>query len=317
MNKEVGRVRIAVVGLGGVGGYYGGKLARHCLNREDREVIFIARGDHLKAIQKNGLQQITVEGTFTAIPHLATDDPTGVGVFDLVLFCVKAYDLEESAKMLKNNISEQTVAVTLLNGVDHAERLKELLPKARVLNGCVYIGAYRVSPGVVRQVGGSCKLFFGPEDGRCKEARWVEAVLREAGIQAEYREDIKTVVWEKYLFISPVANATTYLGKTFGELLRSEESMKLLDGLLDELERVARDQGVRLPQEIHRMSLERISSFPPETKSSMQLDFERGAKTELDALTGYVVRYARDHGMAVPTYGEVYEWLLRRGETRE
>jgi 2-dehydropantoate 2-reductase len=142
-------------------------------------------------------------------------------------------------------------------------------------------------------------------------------VLREAGIQAEYREDIKTVVWEKYLFISPVANATTYLGKTFGELLRSEESMKLLDGLLDELERVARDQGVRLPQEIHRMSLERISSFPPETKSSMQLDFERGAKTELEALTGYVVRYARDHGMAVPTYGEVYEWLLRRGETRE
>jgi len=214
--------------------------------------------------------------------------------------------------MLKDNIDEQTVVISLLNGVDNAERLKAVLPKARVLNGCVYIGAHLVAPGVARQVGGPCKLFFGSEEGKHDSYRMIERVLKDAGIRAEYREDIKTVVWEKYLFISPVASATTYLGRTFGELMNDGEARDLLEGLLSEVELVARVQDVKLPGDIRKISLGKIASFPPGTKSSMQLDFERGGKTEVDTLTGYVVKFARSRGIAVPLHERVYEDLLKR-----
>jgi len=305
-------MKIAIVGIGGVGGYFGGKLARRYAGQRDFEVIFIARGEHLREIRGKGLQQITEEGTFTAIPDKATDDPTGCGLFDLVLFCVKTYDLEESANLLKRNIDERTVVISLLNGVDNGERLKAVLPRADVLNGCVYIGAQIVRPGVVRQAGGACKLFFGPENGGSRDYRLIEHLLKDAGIKAEYREDIKAIVWEKYLFVSPLASATTYLGKTFGEFRENGESRKLLEGLLTEVEHVARGQGVRLSENIHESSLEKIALFPYDAKSSMQMDFEKGKKTELETFTGYIVRSARSHDIAAPLHEEVYNALVKR-----
>lgn len=306
-------MRIGVMGIGGVGGYFGGKLARYYAHRSDVEVVFIARGNHLRAIQEKGLRLITAEeGTFTTMPHKATDSPFECGIFDLVLFCVKTYDLEESARLLEQNVDEKTAVITLLNGVDNAKRLKMVLPQARVLNGSVYIGAHILSPGVVQQVGGSCKLFFGSEDEKCDDCQTIERVLRDAGIKAEYREDIERVVWEKYLFISPLASATTYLGKNFGELMEDEEGRKLLDELLSEVELLARVQGVMLPENIHKISIEKISSFPSHTKSSMQIDFERGKKAELETLTGYVVKSARNHGIPAPLHEQVYHDLLKR-----
>jgi 2-dehydropantoate 2-reductase len=305
-------MNIAVVGIGGVGGYYGGKLARRYAGQNDFQVTFFARGEHLEEIRRNGLQQITEEGTFIAKPNQAKDDPSGCGVFDLVLFCVKTYDLEESASMLKKNIDERTFVMSLLNGVDNAERLKAVLPKADVLNGCVYIGAQIVRPGVVRQAGGSCKLFFGPENGGQGDDRMIERLLGDAGIKAEYCDDIKAIVWEKYLFVSPLASATTYLKKTFGEFMEGGENRNLLEGLLREVELVARAQGVNLPENIHKSSLEKISLFPYDTKSSMQMDFEKGKKTEVDTFTGYIVRFAKSHRIPTPLHEVVYNSLLKR-----
>lgn len=305
-------MNIAVVGIGGVGGYYGGKLARRYAGQRDFQVTFIARGEHLREIRERGLQQITEEGTFTAVPDRATDDAARCGVFDLILFCVKTYDLEESARLLNENIDERTLAISLLNGVDNAERLRVVLPQADVLNGCVYIGAQMVHPGVVRQAGGSCKLFFGPENGGNHDYRMIERLLRDAGIKAEYREDIKTVVWEKYLFVSPLASATTYLNMTMGEFVEHGESRRLLEGLLDEVELIARAQHVSLPEDIHKISLEKISLFPYEAKSSMQMDFEKGNRTEVETFTGYIVRFAKNHGISTPFHEEVYNYLLKR-----
>ena len=305
-------MRIAVMGVGGVGGYFGGKLARYYANRNDVEVVFIARGAHLKAIQEKGLQQITVEGTFIAKPHVATDRPAGSGIFDLILFCVKAYDLEESARMLKDSVDARTVVISLLNGVDNGERLKAALPTAQVLNGCVYISAYLDRPGVVRQIGGPCKLFFGPENGTRDTCVTIEGLLREAHIQAEYRNDIKTVVWEKFLFLSPLASITSHLDKTFGQIMEDKGSQRLLRGLLDEVGSVARAEGVDVPENIWETSLEKMASFPPDTKTSMHLDFEKGRKTEVETLTGYVVRAARRHGIATPLHDQVYASLTKR-----
>ncbi|MFH1489136.1 MAG: 2-dehydropantoate 2-reductase N-terminal domain-containing protein, partial [Pseudomonadota bacterium] len=119
-------MRIAVVGIGGVGGYFGGLLARYYGGREETGVVFIARGEHLRKIQEKGLELITRKVTFSAVPERATDRPKGCGIFDLVLFCVKSYDLDEAAHMIRGNVTKETVLISLLNGVDNAERLGAL-----------------------------------------------------------------------------------------------------------------------------------------------------------------------------------------------
>jgi len=301
-------MQIAVIGIGAVGGYYGGKLAQRYAAGSDPRIVFVARGENLRAIRAHGLRQITEDGSFTSRPHVATDDPSGLGIFDLILFCVKSYDLESSARALKANVDERTTVISLLNGVDNAERLKTILPEARICNGCVYIGARLAAPGVVHQAGGSCKLLFGPENGD------VEALLRSADIKAEHREDIEAVVWEKYLFVSPFASATAYFDKTFGELMDGDESRTVLIGLYDELERVAQAQGVRLPPDIRELSLGKAASFPHGAKSSMHMDFEKGGRTELETMTGAVLGMARRHGIPVPIHEQVYRALSMRAE---
>jgi 2-dehydropantoate 2-reductase len=304
-------MNIAIVGIGGVGGYFGAKLAGRYTGGTEAKVIFIARGAHLEEIRKNGLQLITQEGTNVVRPDWATDDPAGGGPFDLVFFCVKSYGLEESARLVKNHLSPGAVIISLLNGVDNAERLMSRLPEVQVLNGCVYLSTHIIRPGVVRQSGGVARLFFGPEGEEQDRYRIIEKVLREAGIEAEYRKDIAKVVWEKYLFIEPMASATTYLDKTFGQLLESSESRQLLEGLLEEVELVARERGIPLPRDIHQTTQKKIASFPADTKSSMQLDFEKGKQTEIETFTGYIVRFGRSHGLHTPLHEMIYKALSK------
>jgi 2-dehydropantoate 2-reductase len=305
-------MNIAVVGIGGVGGYLGGKMAGRYAAGSEARITFIARGKHLEEIRKNGLQLITPEGTCAIRPDVATDDPAGGGPFDLVFFCVKSYELEESARLIKSHLSPHAVVISLLNGVDNAERLRMILPEVQVLNGCVYLSSHIVRPGVVRQNVSLARLFFGLENEDQERFLKIEKLLRGAGIEAEYRKDIEKVVWEKYLFIAPLASSTAYLDKTFGQLLANSEARQLLEGLLSEVELVAREKGIPFPPDIHQTTMEKIASFPADTKSSMQLDFERGKQTEIETFTGYIVRFGRSRGLSTPLHERVYEALARR-----
>ncbi|MBW2561433.1 MAG: 2-dehydropantoate 2-reductase, partial [Deltaproteobacteria bacterium] len=189
-------MKIAVMGIGGVGGYYGGLLARRYAGDKDVEIVFIARGAHLKAIQTHGLRvESAAKGDFTAQPDLATDDPSGCGTFDIVLLCVKGYGLTESAKLLAPAIGENTIVISLLNGVDNVAQLNSVLTKGRIWNGCVYISSLLTGPGACRQVGGSCKMFFGAEGKEDPNGKRVEGLFRKAEIDAEYRSDIKNIAW--------------------------------------------------------------------------------------------------------------------------
>ncbi len=305
-------MRIAVVGIGGVGGYYGGLLARRYFDNKDVEIAFVARGSHLAEIKASGLRVLSGEEEFTVHPDLATDDPAGYGIFDLALFCVKGYDLEESAKILAPNINENTVIISLLNGVDNAEKLQSILNDGKVLNGCVYISSHIIGPGIVKQAGGSCKLFFGGESNGQIDGAAVERTLKRANIDAAYKKDIKKIVWEKYIFISPFASATTYLGKTIRELLNDAEAKTLLEDLLDEVLSIADTQGIKFQKNIREVTIEKAYAFPHETKTSMQLDFEKGKKAELETFTGFIVKEGRKHGLAVPVHEKVYTSLKKR-----
>lgn len=306
-------MRIAITGLGGVGGYFGGKLAKKYAATREHDVIFVARGEHLTAIKNNGLKLITTEGEFRVKPTTATDKPLEIGLLDIIVFCVKSYDLEDSARMIFNNLHESTIILPLLNGVDVSDRLKSVLPKGIVLNGCVYISSNIVRPGVVRQIGGSCQLVFGPDNNAdVGRFRYIEDILREAGIKAKLVKDVAITVWTKYVFVSPLAGLTSMLGKTFGAILEDQKSREMLEGMIKETELIAREKGINLPKNIAQVSLEKTASFPYLTKSSMQLDYEKGRKTEIEIFTGYIVKAGKELGVKTPLHNKVYDELLKR-----
>ena len=305
-------MRIAIMGIGGIGGYYGGLLARRYAGGGDHRVVFIARGDHLRTIRENGLRLICDRGEYTVHPDRAVDDPSEAGPFDLVLFCVKAYDLEESAALIAPHLSGGSALVSLLNGVDNADRLRSCTAGAAVLNGCVYLSSYIRQPGVVVQAGGSCKLFFGNETDAAFDGRSIEGLLQSADIDAVYSSDIQTMVWKKYLFISPFASATTFYGKPIRALLDNGAHQAMVTALVREALQVARAKGLGFPDDIVEKSLARAMSFGPDAKTSLQLDFEKGRQAELASLTGYVVREADRRGIDAPAHRQIYADLARR-----
>jgi len=305
-------MKIAVVGLGGMGGYFGGKLALKYAGSPEHRVVFIARGEHLSAIRREGLLLKTVEGDYKVVADLATDNPVEAGVCDLVLFCVKEYDLEAAAAGLVPLLHEKTVVLPVLNGVDIAERLRSILPRGVVLSGCVYISTFIEAPGVVRQVGGTCQLIFGPDDGQAETYRPLEAFLKAAGIKAELSSEVAVPLWTKYLFVSPMAGVTSLTGLCFGDVMADEKGRAMVRGLMAEIAHLAGAKGITLPTDSVESAIARVEHFPPETKSSMQLDYEKGEKTELELFIGFAVRAGRSLGVPMPLHEELYAALTDR-----
>jgi 2-dehydropantoate 2-reductase len=211
-----------------VGGYYGGKLALKYTGRSKHDVIFYARGEHLAAIRRDGLRLITVDGEYIVRPAQATDNPAEMGPLDLAIFCTKSYGLEDAARAVAGNVGADSIVLPLLNGVDITDRLRAVLPKGEVLYGGVFISSAIQGRGVVRQVGGTGQLFFGPANrADVEKYRPIETLLKDAGIKAELSADALLPLWTKYIFIGPMAGVTSLTGKPFGEVLGSPDDRVL------------------------------------------------------------------------------------------
>lgn len=303
-------MRIAIIGIGGVGGSFGGKLALRYGSTPDHEVVFFAKGEHLKEIKEKGMTLITPAGESLVRPSLATDNPAEAGVFDLVLFAVKSYGLEVAARMVVDNIKDDTVIIPLLNGVDITERLQGVLPRGIFLYGTVYISAFIESPGVIRQVSPASRLIFGLDGGSIVRFRPIDALFQEAGITSELTPASRAALWTKFIFICPAVGVTSLLQKSFGAVMDDPEAKDLLTGLIAEVEQIARAKGIDLPGDIARASLDKVRQFPYETKTSMQLDYEKGRETEIDIFTGYIVRTGRELDIKTPLHERVYKTLM-------
>ena len=312
MNNHTGIIqRVCIYGVGGVGGYYGGKLAHRFPPGSEHDILFLCRGAHLEVIRQSGLKLITRAGELVARPALATDDPSALGSVDLAIFTVKGYDLLESARSMRTAVRSDTIVIPLGNGVDNDDILREGLQTGVILNGGVYISTHIEVPGTVEQTGGSCKLFFGPARGDIEPFRPVESMFKAAGIDVTLSSDVRRDVWGKFIFIGPTAGVTSMHGATIGQVLNDPPKKSVLAGLMREVEAVARAQGVQLSDGIVDEALGRAASFPPDTKSSMQLDVERGRKTEIETMLGYAVRKGRELGVPTPLHEQVYAALAR------
>ncbi len=309
-----GKYKIVIIGIGGVGGYYGGKLAGYYASSDEVEVIFISRGENEKAIRENGLTIITTQSQDTIFPSIITDDPSQIGKADLVICCVKNYDLDSSMASLKYCISDKTIIIPLLNGVEASENIRKLYPQAKVWEACVYIVARLMSPGVI-EVGGSInQLYFGSETASDEDLNRIYDLLNTAGINVFLSTNIIKTIWEKFLFISPFATLTSWLDLPIGEVLENEEHKALLNKLIDEIVLVVKAIGIEFPINIKETILAKMASVPSSTLSSMHSDFRRTHKTELEAITGSIIRFGKEYNVPVPTYERLYKDLKLKSD---
>jgi 2-dehydropantoate 2-reductase len=291
-------MRIAVMGTGGVGGYFGGRLAA-----AGQDVTFIARGAHLEALQRRGLQIISALGDAAIAPARATDDPARIGPVDLVLFTVKLYDTEAAAEAIRPLIGPDTGVVTFQNGVTSTEVLAQELGAEHVLGGVAKIAAVIAEPGVVRNTGTFAELIFGELDGR-RSARVtaLAAALEAAGVRHTASEDIRREIWDKMVFLSTFAGVTSLLRLPIGPIRSDPETRRLLrDGLAEALA-VGRAEGAGLAEDLVDRILELIDGLPHEGKSSMLHDLEGGRRLEVGWLSGTIARLGGEHGIATPTH---------------
>jgi 2-dehydropantoate 2-reductase len=298
-------MRIAVIGAGGIGAPYGAALAK-----AGAEVTFVARGAHLAAIREKGLR---VEGDRgeTHIRHAqATDDIAGIGAVDVVLSCVKLWDVETVAEQVRPIVGPQTAVIPLQNGVDAAERMIAILGREPVMGGVAFVTGTIVSPGVVRQTGTYQQMTFGELDGRISErGERLRDLCEAAGFEGVLSPDIAVPIWEKFLMIVPASGLNALTRLPLGKWREHPELVALFDAALRETVAVGLAEGVRLSPDSIENGMAMMRSMPPHHMTSMGNDLLRGNRLELPWFAGKVVELGRRHGIPTPTNGFIYAAL--------
>jgi len=303
------RTRIGILGMGGVGGYFGGLLAKAYFESDTIEILFIARGETQKIIAKNGLKITTEEKESIVFPTVVSIDPAIIGKLDFLICATKTYDIEDSLLAIKKCITKNTVILPLYNGVDAPERISALFPENEVLQGCVYIVSMIVSPGVIRKVGPFEKLFFGSTTAPLAVLNKLQTIFENAKMESYLVENIEETVWEKFIFISSLASATSYLNQNIGEILESQSSWSVYVALLNEITMIAAVKGLSLPPDIVMQTILKLEKTPHDATSSMHRDLMGGREIELASLTKFVVNEGAKYEIETPTYQMVLDKL--------
>lgn len=309
------KTNILVAGIGGVGGFFGGLLAKQYENDEKVEVNFLARGAHLTAIREKGLKVLVRGESFIARPYIATDNPSEIGMADYIIISTKSYDLESVIHQLKPCINKDTIILPLLNGVDSKNIISKLLPENLILDGCVYIVSRLKETGVVENSGNIQSLYFGLDNFEHKKLRLLESIMIEAGIEVQNALQISSIIWTKFIFISPTASATSYFDQSIGTVLAEEDKFQFISILIKEIIQLAKAKKIMLSEDIYEKTFAVLQSMSYETTSSMHVDFQKkNGINELESLTNYVILEAKKYGVQTPFYEKVYEKLKNSNE---
>ncbi|HXH02109.1 MAG TPA: 2-dehydropantoate 2-reductase [Candidatus Competibacteraceae bacterium] len=299
-------MRIAIYGVGGIGGYFGGRLAQ-----AGHEVVFIARGATLEALRRQGLRLESPKGDLHLPQVAASDDPVAVGPVDLVMVAVKAWQVAEVAEKIRPLLGPRTVVLPLQNGVEAPYQLAETLGRERVLGGLAKIISYIVAPGHIRHLGAEPYIALGELDNRPSErAERIRATLEEAGIVARIPQDIVAALWLKFLFVAAWGGVGAATRAPVGVLRRLPETRELLEQAMSEIATLAAARGVSLPADAVASSMNFVDALPDDSTTSLQRDITEGRPSELEAWSGAVVHLGREAGVATPVNGTLYRCLL-------
>jgi 2-dehydropantoate 2-reductase len=298
-------MRITIFGTGGVGGYFGGRLAH-----AGEDVTFIARGEHLRAIKANGLRVEGLSEDFVVLPAKATDDVTTVGPVDLVIVGVKAWQVPQAARAMKPLVGPATTVLPLQNGVEAVTQLVNELGSDRVVGGLCRIVSFVAGPGHIRHAGFTPSIVIGELDNqRSERIERIEQLFKHACVQISVAPDIQVALWSKFLFIASFSGVGAVANAPAGVLRKDAKWREQLLAAMNEIYLLAHARGIQLPENSIDNAMAGIEALPEDATSSMQRDIAAGKPSELESQNGAVVRLARETGVAVPTHTLIFEKL--------
>jgi 2-dehydropantoate 2-reductase len=299
-------MRFAVIGVGGVGGYFGGRLAQ-----SGAEVVFVARGATLEALRTRGLRVDSIAGDFV-VPHVdATDDPASAGAVDAVLLTVKTNAIAEVLPRIAPMLKPETPVIPLENGLDAPMQIESFLGREHAMGGLCGIVSFIAEPGHIRHVAAEPFVMLGELDNaESPRALAVRDALRAAGVKADIPPDIHRSLWTKFLFIAPMSGAGALTRVPVGVWRAMRETRAIAEAMVREIIAVATARGIALDANAFDATMARYDAMQPESTTSLQRDIMQGKPSELDAQLGAVVRMGRESGVPVPVSELVYHALL-------
>lgn len=291
------RMKIVMMGSGGVGGFFGGRLAK-----AGHDVAFIARGAHLAAMRGGGL---TIENEPQGDLHIAqlkaTDDAASLGVADLVILSVKLWDTEAAAQQIRPIVGPDTAVLSLQNGVLKDDIMRRVFGEKAVLGGVCYVATHISRPGVIHQTGSMQRIVVGEYDGRrSKRIEAFHAALVSSGVAAELSDDVRRSIWEKYVFLVGLSATTTSMRSRLGPIRANPQTRAFFHDVIREVVAVGRAHGVALPADYADNRMAFGDTLPPDMTSSMHHDLEKGNRLEVEWLSGGVVRLGKEKGIPTP-----------------
>ncbi len=303
---------LLVAGLGGVGGFLGAKLAFAYPEGGPHRVYFLARGAHLEAVLQEGITLRTGGESLVAKPWAAASQVRDWPQMDLILLCVKGYQLQGILESLKPVSGPRTFILPLLNGIGTRSTVEQAIPLALVGDGAIYIFAHIQSPGVILHVGGPGRVVFGRDPGDLESLAWVRELLGRAGVEVKLVPRAEVEVWKKFVVLSAVAGSTALYGQSVGQILADASKLKLMEGIMADAIGLAEASGVSLPQDLLERTMASVKSFPPKGKSSLLHDLEAKKPSELDWLLGRALDAGRHLGVKFQVLDKVYEGIRAR-----
>ncbi|MDB2405410.1 2-dehydropantoate 2-reductase [Arcobacteraceae bacterium] len=293
-------LKIAIVGAGGIGGYIGAKLTQN-----DYDVTLIARGKNYKAIKENGLKVLEYKNDdFVVYPYIV--ESISYEIFDVIFITTKSYDFESACKSIETCVDKNTLIIPLSNGVEHSTTLQQYLPNSHICDGLIHIISHIKEPGVIDRKSFTFYLQFGDKQHH-ENLQVLEQLLNNCNLRSKYTKEIQYETWKKFLFLSTMSSLTSYFNKPIGYIL--EKQLDLMIDILLEIKKVANKKNIDINNHDIEKAIKQATHAPYESKTSMQLDFEKGNKTELESLTGYIVKEAHSLNLEIPQMQKVYNKL--------
>jgi 2-dehydropantoate 2-reductase len=306
---------ITVVGIGGVGGYFGGLLSSSV---NDQQVTFVARGEHGEKVKAQGLKLEMTDKTVICNPQKITNKISEIVNPDLVILCTKSYDLEDVVKQLDEVISENTILLPLLNGVDICDRIRKVTKKGVLLPACVYIAAHISSPGVIVISGPQGAIISGSDkENKNFNPDALTKLFENTGFKFKWVEEPYQAIWEKYAYVASFAVVTGYSGKSFVEVVNDKNLLDLLEKVMNEILSLAKAKGINMPEGFFDKSVKRSSLLSPEARTSFSRDIEKGKKSEIDVFGYTIINMGKEYGVGTPVTMRLVKEIELRVKNQE
>jgi len=304
---------IVIIGLGGIGGYFGFKINRK--NKKENHIAFVARNKTYEKVKENGLTLLSPEFKDTVtIPDSVYRSVSEIQNPDLILICVKDYDLENICLQLRSVITPKTILLPMLNGVNIYERIRKIIPENIILPSCIYISSYIKEKGIVEQIGKPGKLIFGKDPEHfSSDVSFVSDLFKKSNINFEFKDNSLIDIWTKFLFVASFALVTSKYNSNFGTALNNKIQRTELNGIMKEIKSVTIAKGIALPDNIIETTIKKAYKIPYEATTSLQLDVNsKKSNNELDLFAGAILKYAEELNIKVPFTRKIHDDIYNK-----